>query len=176
MTSKSDQSWPLPTAEDEAYPIEIKADGTWFHDGRPIRRDGLVRLFSTVLRRDEAGDYWLKTPVEQGRIRVEDAPLLATAVKRDEAGALVFTLNVGREVVAGADLPIIQHPRPIAGAGQEPAPYLLLPHNVEALILRPVWLDLLAMAEVEDGRAVLTSGQARFDLGAVDLDGREGQP
>lgn len=168
MSIKIEQPWPLPTAEDEAYPIEIKADGTWFHDGRPIRRDGLVRLFSTVLRRDEAGDYWLKTPVEQGRIRVEDAPLLAVNVDQDEAGQLVFMLNVGREAVASAAMPIILHPRPVAEAGDEPAPYLMLPHNVEALILRPVWLELLDMAEIVDGRAVLRSGDAEFDLGSVE--------
>lgn len=166
----SNAQWPLPTAEDEAYPIEIKADGTWFHAGRPIARHALVRLFSTVLRRDEAGDYWLKTPVEQGRIRVEDAPLLAVDVARNEGGELVFTLNTDRQIVADASHPVTLHPRPVAGAGDDPAPYLQLDHGVEALILRPVWLTLMGMAEIVDGRVILGSGSASFDLGPAEGD------
>ena len=55
--------------------MRIDRNGVWYHHGSPIGRKELVRLFSTVLRRDEAGDYWLITPAEVGRIEVEDAPL-----------------------------------------------------------------------------------------------------
>ena len=62
----------LPSCGD--FDLRIAADGTWFYKGSAIRRQGLAKLFSTVLRRDEEGGYWLVTPVERARIAVEDAP------------------------------------------------------------------------------------------------------
>src|SRR5688572_6204531 len=62
---------------DENYDIRIARDGTWFYHGSPIGRKSLVKLFASVLRRDDLGDYWLETPAERGRIRVDDAPFVA---------------------------------------------------------------------------------------------------
>src|SRR4051812_49905847 len=81
--------------------IVIRKDGVWFHEGTPIGREALVRLFSTVLRKDPDGVY-LVTPVEKMRITVEDAPFVATRVDRD-GEALRFLTNVGDEVEAGPD-------------------------------------------------------------------------
>jgi hypothetical protein len=75
---------PFPPGDhrpDEAYDIRIARDGTWFYHGSPIGRIALVKLFSTVLRRDDAGDFWLITPAERGRIRVDDAPFVAVELK-----------------------------------------------------------------------------------------------
>jgi hypothetical protein len=82
--------------------IVIKRNGQWFHEGTPIGRDALVRLFSTVLRKDPDG-FHLVTPVEKMRITVEDAPFIAVRVDRDGED-LVFQTNVGDEVRADAGL------------------------------------------------------------------------
>ncbi len=87
--------------------IVIKADGTWRHEGSPIGRAPLVRLFSTVLRLDPDG-YHLVTPVEKLKITVEDSPFIAVAVERIEGETPVFrfTTNVGDEVDLDPDHPL----------------------------------------------------------------------
>ncbi|WP_296600148.1 DUF1285 domain-containing protein [Phenylobacterium sp.] len=121
--------------------IVIKRDGRWLHEGAQINREALVRLFSTVLRKDPDG-YWLVTPVEKMRITVEDAPFVAVRVDRD-GDALRFTTNVGDEVEAGPDNPIRVE---ISPAG-EPRPYVHVRRGLEALIARPVFYELAEMAE-----------------------------
>src|ERR1044071_6868921 len=81
--------------------IVIKKNGLWFHEGTPIGREALVRLFSTVLRKDPDG-FHLVTPVEKMKITVEDAPFIAVRVDR-EGEALRFLTNVGDEVEAGPE-------------------------------------------------------------------------
>ena len=89
--------------------IEIKADGTWFYMGTPIGRQPLVRLFSTVLRKDIDGKTYLVTPVEKVGIRVEDAPFLAVELNVSSEGVdqiITFRTNVGDVVEASADNPL----------------------------------------------------------------------
>src|SRR5579864_4629081 len=98
--------------------IVIKKDGRWVHEGATIGREALVRLFSTVLRKDPDG-FHLVTPVEKMRITVEDAPF--NAVQVDRAGeALRFVTNVGDVVEAGPDNAIRVEADPLTG---EPRPY-----------------------------------------------------
>ena len=121
--------------------IVIKPDGRWVHEGAAISREALVRLFSTVLRKDPDGIY-LVTPVEKLKITVEDAPFVAVRV--DRAGdALKFLTNVGDEVEAGPDNAI----RVEIGPDGEPRPYLHVRRGLEALIARPVFYELVEMAE-----------------------------
>jgi hypothetical protein len=121
--------------------IVIKKNGLWFHEGTPIGREALVRLFSTVLRKDPDG-YVLVTPVEKLAIQVEDAPF--TAVRVDRVGdALRFLTNVGDEVEAGPDNPIRVEMEAETG---EPRPYVHVRRGLEALILRPVFYELAEMA------------------------------
>lgn len=122
--------------------IVIKKNGLWFHEGTPIGREALVRLFSTVLRKDPDG-YVLVTPVEKLTITVEDAPFVAVRVDR-EGEALLFTTNVGDEVVAGPENPIRVEMDPGTG---EPRPYVHVRRGLEALIIRPVFYELAEMAE-----------------------------
>ncbi|MEL7486721.1 MAG: DUF1285 domain-containing protein, partial [Pseudomonadota bacterium] len=85
--------------------LVIKRDGVWFHEGTPIGRARLVRLFSTVLRKD-GDDYFLVTPVEKLKIAVEDAPFVAVLMRAEGEGRdqrLIFTTNVGDEIMAGPD-------------------------------------------------------------------------
>jgi hypothetical protein len=151
------------------FGIRIARDGTWFYHGSPITRKPLVRLFSTVLRRDDAGDYWLVTPVERGRIDVDDAPFTAVEVTASGAGRqqrLTFRTNLDHEINAGPSHPIRVAENPATG---EPSPYILVRDRLEALILRSVYYHLveLGMDEVVDGAhifGVWSEGQF-FPLG-----------
>ena len=142
--------------------IVIRADGTWMHENSPIGRRELVRLFSTVLRKDPDG-YHLVTPGEKLRIRVEDLPFRAVTMERRD-GDLVFTTDVGDEVTADADNPIVVETDPATG---EPAPRVHVRRGLEARIARTVFYDLVETAEVVDGRLTVMSGGARFALGPV---------
>ena len=122
--------------------IVIKRDGAWFHEGTPIGREALVRLFSTVLRLDPDGIH-LVTPGEKLKITVEDAPFVAVRVDRD-GGALRFTTNVGDVVEAGPENAIRVEQDP---ESEEPAPYLHVRRGLEARINRPVFYELVEMAE-----------------------------
>jgi hypothetical protein len=125
--------------------IVIRRDGLWFHEGSPIGREPLVRLFSTILRKDPDG-FHLVTPVEKMRITVEDAPFIAVAVER-VGEALRFTTNVGDVVEAGPDNAIRVE---MDAADGEPRPYLHVRRGLEALIRRPVFYELVEMAEERD--------------------------
>ena len=146
--------------------IVIRADGSWWHEGARISREPLVRLFSTILRRDDDG-ICLVTPVEKLKITVEDAPF--TAVRVDQVGEdLKFTTNVGDEVVAGPENPIRVEADSETG---EPRPYVHVRRGLEALILRPVFYELAEMAderETPEGPAMgVASGGAWFSIGPV---------
>lgn len=140
--------------------ILIRADGTWMHEGSPIGRAELVRLFSTVLRKDPDG-YHLVTPVEKLKIHVEDLPFRATAVRAAESG-LSFTTDMGDEVAAGPDHPIVVETDPATG---EPAPRVHVRADLWARIARPVFYELVERAEVVDGRLAVRSGDGVFALG-----------
>jgi hypothetical protein len=130
--------------------IFIRKDGVWFHEGTPIGREALVRLFSTVLRRDPDG-FHLVTPVEKMKIRVEDAPFVAVRVDRsrraDGSDTLTFLTNVGDAVEAGPDNPLRVETDAATG---EPRPYVHVRRGLEALISRPVFYELAEMAQETD--------------------------
>ncbi len=153
-----------PSAEDEAYDIRIAADGTWYYQGTPINRMGLVRLFAGVLRRDEAGDYWLVTPAERGRIEVEDAPFVAvemTATGEGPDQVLTFRTNLDHVVEAGPQHPVRVLVNPDTG---EPRPYVVIKDTLEALIARSVYYDLVERAVNHDGTMGIWSRRAFFPL------------
>jgi len=144
--------------------IRIARDGTWFHQGTPIGRKELVRLFSTILRKD-GGDYVLVTPAEKMRIRVEDAPFLAVLVDIQGKGrdqVLTFTTNVGDQVVAGSEHPIRVEIDP---ATEEPAPYVHVRGGLEAKIARPVYYELANLAVPDGARFGVWSGGMFFPIG-----------
>jgi len=141
---------PAP-AECGHLPFIIRRDGKWLYRGSPIGRKELVCLFSSVLKRDEAGAFWLETPAERGQIAVEDAPFLAVALDWCGAGrdqVLTFRTNVDEMITAGAENPIrIAHDILTC----EPTPYLLVRAGeghwpIEARISRPVYYELAALA------------------------------
>ena len=125
--------------------MRIARDGTWFYMGTPIGRKPMVKLFSTILRRD-GDDYVLVTPVEMVGIKVDDAPFVAVGVQVEgegEAQILRFTTNVEDEVVAGAEHPLRVM---LDEQTQEPAPYVHVRSNLEALIHRNVFYQLVELA------------------------------
>jgi hypothetical protein len=130
--------------------MEIRADGTWFYMGTPIGRQPLVRLFSTVLRKDEDGRTYLVTPVEKVGIRVEDAPFLAVEMnvsERDGEQMLTFRTNVGDVVEAGSEHALRFE---VSGENNELKPYLLVRGRLEALVSRAVMYDLVELGETID--------------------------
>lgn len=129
--------------------MRIARDGTWFHQGSPIGRPAMVKLFSTILRREPDGSFVLVTPVEKLSIEVEDAPFVAVEVKSEGEGEgrrLAFRLNTGDLIVAGPDRPL----RFDAGP-DGPHPYLRVRRGLEALLTRPVYYELANTALEEDG-------------------------
>ena len=133
--------------------MRIARDGTWFYLGTPIGRVELVKLFSTILRRD-GDDYFLVTPVEKVGITVDDAPFVAVDFNR-KGDALVFETNVGDFVEAGPDAPIRVERDPETG---EPAPYVLVRANLEALIDRKSFYRLVEVGEEQDVDGTLWFG------------------
>jgi uncharacterized protein len=136
--------------------LRIRADGVWLYRESPITRQALVKLFASVLRKEEDGRTYLVTPVEKVDVTVDDAPFLAVAMQVQDAGraqALTFETNIG-EVVAcdGA------HPLRFAQADPDGGlkPYVLVRDGLEALITRALVYDLaeLAVSETIDGREV----------------------
>ncbi len=149
--------------------MRIGRDGTWFYGGTPIGRPALVRLFASVLRKDE-DRYVLVTPVEKVGISVEDAPFLAVELaKRDPIIAL--RTNVGDWVEVGKANPLRFEPGPSGGL----KPYVLVRGGLWALVARPVFYELIEAGETRSLDGVPTfgiaSGQSFFAImGADDLD------
>lgn len=137
--------------------MRIARDGTWFHDGGPIRREAMVRLFSTVLRREADGSHVLVTPVEKLSIAVELAAFVATAVTAEGDGPerrIAFSLNSGDAVMLGAEHGL----RMVEGV-----PLLEVRGGLEASLSRPVYYEIAEMA-LADGPSGLWSGGVRFAL------------
>lgn len=143
--------------------MRIAADGTWFHEGDPIRRPAMVRAFSGLLTRDEAGQHWLVTPFEKLTIEVEDAAFIAVdCVAKD--GDLAFRLNSDDLIVAGPDNALR-----FAGDPDTPAIYLHVRRGCEARLNRSTYAQLAEIAietcgdDLENG-LIVTSQGAIFSL------------
>ena len=173
--SKTRRRGPLPPAvELSSLDMRIARDGTWYYCGSPITRMPLVKLFSSVLRREPDGAYWLVTPVERGRVAVEDAPFIAVAVDREGEGhnqRLIFRTNLDEIVTAGPDHPL----RVETAADGTPAPYIVVRPGLEARLARPVFYELVELGGEERIAGELQfgvwSGGMFFRLGDIgDLD------
>jgi hypothetical protein len=145
---------------DEALPdglcgdfnIRIARDGTWFYRGSPIGRLALCRLFATVLHRKEDGSYWLTTPAESGRIEVEDAPFIGVALMREGSGrgqTLRIRTNLDDVVPLDAEHPL----RVAESADGTPRPYVFVRRGLEARLARPVFYEMVEMAEPDPATA-----------------------
>jgi uncharacterized protein len=131
------------------FPIHIARDGTWWHEGSAIRRQPLVKLFASVLRRAEDGSFQLVTPAERGRITVEDAPFIAvelTVAGEGRDQVLTFRTNVDDSVSADEDHPIRISTDEVT---QAPNPYILVKPGLEARLTRAVFYQLVESGKEE---------------------------
>jgi hypothetical protein len=134
--------------------MRIAADGRWFHNGTPISRPAMVRLFSTVLRREADGSHVLVTPIEKLTIDVEVTAFRAIAMTQEGEGQhrrIAFELDSGDAVILGAENPL----RMI-----EETPRVLVRHGLEALVVRPLYYELaeIALAEAHEPPGVWSDG------------------
>jgi hypothetical protein len=142
--------------------MRIARDGTWFYLGTPIGRAGLVKLFSSIIRKD-GDDYFLVTPVEKVGITVDDAPFVALdfdAVGEGEHQTLRFETHVGDRFIAGAEHPI----RVAYDKSGEPSPYVLVRRNLEALVDRKSFYRLVDLGVHRDGWFGIWSGGEFFPI------------
>jgi len=147
--------------------MRIARDGSWHYMGTPIDRKRMVRLFSTILRHDADGKFYLVTPVEKIGITVDDAPFVAVEMEVRGAGrdqVLAFRTNVDDHVILNSAHPLRVEEDPETG---EPSPYILVRDRLEALIARSVFYDLVELAEEQDGRLGVWSEGAFFALGSA---------
>lgn len=148
-----DQWDPQQTGDSE---MRIAADGTWYHQGDPIKRPAMVRAFSSILRREPDDSYALVTPYQKLSIIVDDAPFIAVELESDGSGAertLAFRLNTDHLVIANAD-------HPLRFGADKPQPYLQVRSGLEAVLARPVYYELaeLALEESNDPVGIWSAG------------------
>ena len=151
-------------SEGQRLDMRIDANGIWYHEGGRIGRLALCRLFASVLHKDEDGRHWLVTPVEQGRVAVEDVAFVAVEVEAiggGETQRLRFRTNLDEWCEAGPDHPLVVREGPLGVA-----PYVNVRGRLEARLLRSVYYHLVDLAhETEDGKLAVWSGGRRFELG-----------
>ncbi len=148
------------------FDLRIDRAGVWHYRGSPIARPALVKLFARVLRRESDGSYWLVTPVERGRVAVDDAPFVAVdvAFAQTQAGPrATFTTNLDEIVAAGPAHAI----RTVPQSDGSIVPYVHVRAGLEARIERAAFYRLIDGATVEDGRLGVRSDGVFFDLGAA---------
>ena len=152
--------------------MRIGLDGTWYYAGSPIGRKELVKLFATVLCRDDAGDHWLITPAEVCRIQVEDAPFLAVEADIQGDGdrqEITLRTNIDQTVAIGDSHPLRVE---IDAETQEPRPYVGLDRGLEARLTRSVYYQLveLSVEELDDGDHIygIWSGGRFFPIGRLE--------
>ena len=129
--------------------MRIARDGTWYHEGTPIGRPAMTRLFSTVLRREPDGSHVLVTPVEKLEIDVEGTAFRAVEMESEGSGeqrTVAFRLDSGDAVILGPDNPLS-----IVPADHGPSPRILVRHGLEAELTRPVYYELAEIALAEGG-------------------------
>lgn len=138
--------------------MRIGRDGTWYHQGSPINRPAMVRLFSTVLRREPDGRHMLVTPVEKLEIDVDSTAFRAVEMRTEGAGrarTVALKLDSGDAVIVGAE-----HPLRLVETGHGPSPRVDVRHGLEAELSRPVYYELadIAVAEGADPPGIWSEG------------------
>jgi hypothetical protein len=155
-----DQALPPVTAWNPEHvgeiDIRITRDGSWFHEGVPINRPTMVRLFSTILRRESEDRIALVTPVEKLTIRVDDTPFVAVEMQREGSGKnqqLAFRLNTGDLVIAGPD-----HGIEMRDQGFGLLPYLHVRQGLDAVFSRGLYYEFIELALANDPPGLWSSG------------------
>ena len=159
------EKWNPPFCGD--IDMHILRNGKWTYMGSEIKRPAMIKLFSNIIRLDDDGHYYLVTPVEKVRIKVDDVPFVAVSmnkIKDEGVNCLSFTTNVQDEVTLSKENPI----EIVISDNDEPSPYITIRKNLKALISRSVYYDLINMAEeeiIEDKKfLVIKSNNTLFKL------------
>jgi len=146
--------------------IHVARDGRWFYEGREMQRQALKALFASIMRLESDGEYYLVTPVEKFRIRVEDAPFIAHTLEVVNEGSVEQVLwlhtNMDEQLAIGDRHPLTTYRDPESG---EQMPYVLVRRNLQARIERNAFYHLVEHAEQRsiDGRTHLgVISQGRF--------------
>ena len=139
--------------------MRIARDGTWYHQGTPIARPAMVRLFSTVLRREPDGSHVLVTPVEKLAIEVDRTAFRATQMTMSgtsETRRIGLTLDSGDALIIGAD-----HPLTMLDTPDGPSPRVVVRFGLEAELARPLYYKLaeIALAEGHEPPGIWSDGQ-----------------
>ena len=140
------EKWNPPFCGD--IDMHILRNGKWTYMGSEIKRPAMIKLFSNIIRLDDDGHYYLVTPVEKVRIKVDDVPFVAVSmnkIKEEGVNCLSFMTNVQDEVTLSKENPI----EIVINNNGEPSPYITIRKNLKALISRSVYYDLINMAEEE---------------------------
>jgi uncharacterized protein len=148
--------------------MQIRTDGSWWHEGARITRQPLIDLFATVLRKDEDGQTWLVTPSEKIIVQVQDSHFLGTRVDQIDTKlgpSIAVTTNVGDLVVIGPANPLRIVMDPKTG---EPRPYVLVRGRLEARILRAPFYELVEWSHERNGQFDILSGGIAFRLGTLE--------
>ena len=138
------EKWNPPFCGD--IDLKILRDGRWMYMGTEIKRPAMVRLFSTILRLDSDGEYYLVTPVEKVRIQVEDTPFLIVSMdklKKENKTSLIFYTSLQDEIILTKKNPISIE----VNDKNEPSPYILVRNNLRGLISRSVYYELIEYAQ-----------------------------
>ena len=140
------EKWNPPFCGD--IDMHILRNGKWTYMGSEIKRPAMIKLFSNIIRLDDDGHYYLVTPVEKVRIKVDDVPFVVVSmnkIKEEGVNCLSFMTNVQDEVTLSKENPI----EIVINDNDEPSPYITIRKNLKALISRSVYYDLINMAEEE---------------------------
>lgn len=158
-------TWPENCGD---FEMRIAADGTWFYRNSPIGRLELVKLFATTLQRDDAGQYWLVTPVERGLIQVDDAPFVIIEMQVGQNNGrqeISMRTNLDHWITIDSEHVLVMHHDPET---HENKPYVHVRDNLYALVNRAVYYDLVEMAEWENNRLQIFSAGTVFLLGELE--------
>jgi uncharacterized protein len=141
---------PAPVPATRWLGLRIMSDGTWQYRGSPIDRIELVKLFASVLRREPDGSYWLVTPVERGRIEVDDVPFVAVELVAQGVGTtrtVRLRTNLDEWLTLGPDHPLRLRRAVDAAAEAGPVPYVEVRAGLEARLARAVYYELVELGE-----------------------------
>ncbi len=146
---------------DRRYDMRIDRDGIWYHEGRPIARAALVKLFANVLQQQNDGSYWLVTPFERGPIEVEDVPFVVVELVAEGMGSkqkINVRSNLDEWVTIGPDHPLLLRQPPFAPSGAAPVPYVVIRSTLQGRLLRPVYYELVDLGEPHQQKGITRYG------------------
>ena len=159
--------WQPPLSGD--IDIVIRRNGEWWHEGAPITRHALVKLFASILRREDDGEYYLVTPVEKWRLLVEDLPLLVTDFDvvhpMTDTQGVVVTTNVDRQYLLGKNYPLLLEAGDNSPGGADLIPAVSLDNNLLARFDRPAYYRLVEIGEVNGSHLQILSEGQSFTIG-----------